>query len=107
MDAAAVVVLVTAPDAETAAGIGRRLVEERLCACANLLPGLRSLYWWEGAVQDEDEVLMLIKTRPSLVDALTRRVEALHPYDTPEVIALTVTAGSAKYLRWIEDSTAE
>ena len=95
------VVLVTAPDAATAEALARRLVEERLAACANLIPAVRSIYRWEGEVQDDAEVLLILKTRKARVTALAARVQALHPYDLPEVIALTASGGSAAYLDWV------
>ena len=95
------VVLVTAPDAETAAAIGRTLVEERLCACANLVPGIRSIYRWEGRVADEPEVLLVLKTRASRCAAVAARVKDLHPYALPEVVALPVVDGSEAYLDWV------
>src|SRR5262245_6171373 len=102
-----IVVLVTAPDGETAARIGRVLVEERLAACVNIVPGLRSIYAWQGKVNDEAEVLCLVKTRRALYPALRDRVTALHPYDTPEIVALPVTEGNAPYLAWVLASTQE
>ncbi len=99
-------VLVTVPDAETGARIGRALVEGRLAACVSLLPGLRSIYRWEGAVQDEPEVLCLIKTRRALYEPLRERIVSLHPYQVPEIIGVAPVAGNAPYLRWIWDSTA-
>jgi periplasmic divalent cation tolerance protein len=101
----ALVVLVTAPTAEKAAEIARALVEERLAACGNVVPGLRSIYRWEGKVQDEAEALLVLKTARDRFDALRARVLALHPYDVPEVIALPVEAGSAPYLAWIVGET--
>jgi periplasmic divalent cation tolerance protein len=95
------VVLVTAPDAEVGARIGRALVEEGLAACANLVPGVRSIYRWEGAVRDDPEVLLVLKTRAALTGALAARVRALHPYELPEVVALAVTGGSEPYLDWV------
>ena len=95
------VVLVTAPDAETGARIARTLVEEQLIACANLVPGIRSIYRWEGRVADEAEVLLVLKTRASACAALAARVKALHPYELPEVVALPVVAGSEAYLDWV------
>lgn len=97
-----VVVLVTVPDAETGARIGRALVAERLAACVNLVPGLRSFYRWEGEIQEDEEVLLLVKTRADRLPELSRRVQALHPYDLPEVLALPAMGGSAAYLDWIE-----
>ena len=105
MSADALVVLVTAPSAETAAELGRALVGERLAACANVVPGLRSIYWWEGKVQDEPEALLVLKTTRGRFEALRERTLALHPYQVPEVIALPVEAGSAAYLEWIARET--
>lgn len=101
----ALVVLVTAPSAEKAAEIARAVVEERLAACGNVVPGLRSIYRWEGKVHDEGEALLVLKTARDRLDALRARVIALHPYDVPEVIALPIEAGSAPYLDWIVGET--
>jgi periplasmic divalent cation tolerance protein len=100
-----VVVLVTAPTAERAAEIARALVEERLAACGNVVPGIRSIYRWEGKVQDDQEALLVLKTTRERFEALRERVLALHPYQVPEVIALGVEAGSAPYLAWITAET--
>jgi periplasmic divalent cation tolerance protein len=101
----AIVVLVTAPSTDVAAEIARTVVEERLAACGNVLPGVRSIYRWEGKLQDEPEVLLVLKTQRRHFSALRDRILALHPYDVPEVIALPVEAGSAAYLDWITKST--
>ncbi len=93
------------PDAETATRIARRLVDERLAACVNLLPGLRSVYHWQGEVEQADEVLLLVKTGSDRVEALTRRLVELHPYELPEVIAVEASGGSAAYLAWVVDAT--
>jgi periplasmic divalent cation tolerance protein len=95
------VVLVTAPEPETAARIARTLVEERLAACVNVLPGIRSTYRWKSEVQQDDELLLVIKTRADRLVTLTGRVRDLHPYEVPEVIALAVDGGSADYLAWV------
>ena len=95
------VVLVTAPDAETGERIARALVEERLIACANVVPGIRSIYRWQGRVAEDAEVLLVLKTRASRCEALAARVKALHPYELPEVIALPVADGSEAYLDWV------
>jgi periplasmic divalent cation tolerance protein len=100
-----VVVLVTAPTAERAAEIARALVEERLAACGSVVPGIRSIYRWEGKVQDDQEALLVLKTTRERFEALRERVLALHPYQVPEVIALGVEAGSAPYLAWITAET--
>jgi periplasmic divalent cation tolerance protein len=100
-----VVVLVTAPSADVAAALGRAIVEEELAACVNVVPGLRSIYRWQGKICDDAEVLCVFKTRTALVERLRERVVALHPYEVAEVIALPIVAGSAAYLRWVDDST--
>jgi periplasmic divalent cation tolerance protein len=99
-----VVVLVTCP-AERAAEIARPLVEEKLAACVNIIPGLRSIYAWEGKICDDPEALLLIKTRAALFEALRARVLELHLYEVPEVIALPILAGHTDYLRWLAEST--
>jgi len=100
-----VVVLVTTADAEEGARLGRALVEERLAACANVVGPIRSIYRWQGAVEEAAEHLVLLKARRADVAALEARVRALHSYDVPEVIALPVTTGSAPYLAWLADCT--
>ncbi len=79
------------------------LLEERLVACANVVPGITSIYRWEGEVHEEAEVLVVLKTRASLVPTLIARVEELHPYDVPEVLALPVLAGYDPYLEWVRN----
>lgn len=98
------VVLVTAPTQEKAAEIARALVEERLAACVNVLPAVRSIYRWEGRVQDEPEALMVVKTRADAFERLRARIVALHPYSCPEVIGLPVVAGHRPYLDWLAES---
>lgn len=100
----AIVVLVTAPSADKAAELARALVEEGLAACGNVVPGLRSIYRWQGQVQDEPEALLLLKTQAALFEPLRERVVALHPYECPEVLRLGVEAGHAPYLEWIRAS---
>ena len=101
----ALVVLVTTPSPERAAEIARALVEERLAACGNVVPGLRSIYRWEGEVHDDAEALLVLKTTRGRLEALRERVLALHPYEVPEVIALPIEAGNARYLEWIAAET--
>jgi periplasmic divalent cation tolerance protein len=100
-----VVALSTAPDAEQAARIARALVEERLIACASLVPGLTSIYRWQGEVQTEPEVLLVMKTRRALVGRLKERLPALHPYEVPELIVTEVQDGLEAYCRWVRDET--
>ena len=99
-----VVALSTAPSMDKAAEIARALVGERLAACVNLVPGVRSIYQWQGKLCDDAEVLCVIKTRRDRVDALRARLPALHPYDVPELVVLEVGAGHAPYLEWIDAS---
>ncbi|GAB3729748.1 divalent-cation tolerance protein CutA [Luteimonas pelagia] len=97
----------TCPDTASADAIARALVEERLAACVNQLPGLRSVYRWEGRVECDDEVLLVAKTTSDRLEALTARVQALHPYELPEVIAVEVAGGLAAYLDWVAEQTRE
>ena len=99
-----VVVLVTAPEGEPAVRLSRALVAEGLAACVNRLPGIRSVYRWQGAVHDDAETLLVIKSTRDAWPALETRIRELHPYDVPEVIALPVWAGSEPYLRWLAGS---
>jgi periplasmic divalent cation tolerance protein len=99
------VVLVTVPTADQAAELARALVEARLAACGNIVPGLRSIYRWEGKVHDEAEALLVLKTTRGRYAALRDRILALHPYEVPEVLALPVEAGSARYLAWVGAET--
>lgn len=104
--AAVRVVLVTAPNAETGEFLARELVEERLAACGNVVPGLVSIYRWEDEVQRDDEVLVIIKTRRDRLDALRERVEDLHPYEVPEFLALPVERAHEAYARWVASECA-
>jgi periplasmic divalent cation tolerance protein len=89
-----------------AARVARVLVEERLVACANLLPGARSIYRWQDAVRDEAEVVVLMKTRKQDWTALLSRLHDLHPYQTPECIAVRIAAGAPRYMAWLEEALA-
>jgi periplasmic divalent cation tolerance protein len=96
------VVLTTFATTDDAARVVRALIEERLIACGNLLPGARSLYRWEGRIADEPEVVVLMKTRKQDWAALLSRLHELHPYQTPECLALRVASGAPRYLEWLE-----
>jgi periplasmic divalent cation tolerance protein len=87
-----------------AARVVRSLVEERLIACGTLLPGARSIYRWKGGVQDEPEVVAMMKTRKQDWTALLSRLHELHPYETPECVAVRVAAGAPRYLEWLEQA---
>lgn len=101
MSSDARLVLITAPDAEVGARLARALVEERLAACVNLLPGVRSFYRWQDALQEDGEVLLVVKTQQARCQALAARVDALHPYELPEVVVLPIEGGSERYLAWV------
>jgi periplasmic divalent cation tolerance protein len=101
-----IVVLITAPSAEEAAKIAKVLVEERLAACANIVKDIRSVFRWEGKIEDDSEALMVLKTREALFEDLEKRVRELHSYSVPEVIALPIVKGSEAYLSWLQEETA-
>ena len=98
-------VLVTAPTPAAGADLCRALVEERLAACGNVVPGLRSIYRWEGRVLDEPEVLLVLKTVRERVPELIARTSELHPYDVPEILVLDVESGHQPYLEWVTRET--
>lgn len=98
------VILVTTGSQAQAESIARALVEEKLAACCNIVPGLRSVYRWQDAVQVDEEQLLIIKSAPTRFEEIERRVRDLHAYDVPEIIMLPVTRGSAPYLAWIDQS---
>lgn len=100
----AVVVLLTGPTAEALQAIGGSLVEERLAACVNILPGVKSIYRWEGAVEESDEALAIVKTTVARLPGLEARVAELHPYELPEILAVEPDGGSIAYLNWIRES---
>jgi periplasmic divalent cation tolerance protein len=102
----ALLVLITTASRAEADMIARRLVEDRLAACVSIVPQVRSLFWWENKVSEEEEVLLIVKTRRSRFGALGLRVKALHSYSIPEIIALPIVEGSASYIQWIDESTA-
>lgn len=102
-----VAVLVTAPDADAGIAIARALVDEGLAACVNVVPGLRSIYRWKGEVKVDGEVLLVAKLRHDRLPAFVRRVQALHPYEVPEVVALPVVGGLDAYLDWVATESAD
>ncbi len=95
------VVLVTAPDHDAAVELVRTLVGEKLAACGNILSGITSIFRWEGEVQEDPEILIILKTHRSVLPKLVERTAALHPYDVPEVLALPVTEGLSSYVDWV------
>ena len=100
-----VVVLCTVPDEKVGASLARSLVEERLAACVNIVPGLRSIYSWKGEIQDDGEALLVVKTPAGRFDVLRERLATLHPYDVPEIVALPAADCHGPYLDWVHEVT--
>src|SRR5919109_956265 len=98
----AAVVLVTAPSSRAAQTLAKAALEARLVACANLIPGIESYYWWRGKLESSAEILILFKTTKAKLKALEKVILTHHPYDTPEFIVLPITAGNKRYLDWLE-----
>ncbi len=98
-------VYVTAPSAEEAERLGRLAVESRLAACANIIPGMRSVYWWQGKLESAEETVLLLKTTAALVGELTQALTDAHSYDCPCVVSLPIEGGNPAFLKWIEDET--
>lgn len=101
----AIVVMTTLASVEDAVKLVQTLLERRLIACGSVLPGARSLYRWQGKIADEQEAVVLLKTRAARLETLQLAFDELHPYKVPELIALPVTAGNSKYLDWINGET--
>ena len=99
-----VVVLVTAKDIEEAQKIAKGLLQAKLIACANIVPQVQSLFWWQGKIDQANEVLLILKTQTKRIDEIITKVKSLHSYDVPEIIALPITAGQKDYLKWIDES---
>ncbi len=95
------VALTTCPDEASAAAVATALVQERLATCVNRISGVRSTYFWDGRLQDEAEILLIIKTTAGRLDELQTRLGALHPYELPELVAIPVTGGNERYLDWV------
>ncbi len=98
-------IYITASSRDEALMLARRLVEERLVACANVLDGATSLYWWEGKVQEEREAVLIAKTRAPLVEAVVARVKELHSYSCPCVVAVPIADGNPAFLAWVDGET--
>ncbi|XP_060963381.1 protein CutA, chloroplastic-like [Cannabis sativa] len=102
-----IVVYVTVPNKEEGKKLAESIVREKLAACVNIVPGIESVYEWEGKIQSDAEELLIIKSRQSLLEALTKHVEENHPYEVPEVIALPINGGSTPYLKWLKNNTRD
>lgn len=98
-------VSVSGPDSDFLAGLARTLVERRLVACGNIVPGVRSIYRWDGEVADDAEALVLLHTRVALVGAVVDAVNEIHPYDVAQIVATPLVGGDPAYCRWIMEST--
>ncbi|MEO1205955.1 MAG: divalent-cation tolerance protein CutA [Pseudomonadota bacterium] len=105
--AEAALVYATCPDAQTAQDIGRALVAAKLAACVNILPGMTSVYRWDGDVTQDNEVVLIIKTRKALIDQVIAEGVKLHPYETPAFLAVDVVSASPSYLAWILAETKD
>jgi periplasmic divalent cation tolerance protein len=101
-----IVVLSTCGSSEEAQRLARALVQKRLAACVNVVPGVRSVYHWNDAIEEEEEVLLVIKTSQPLLEELRSEIERLHSYEVPEVIAMQVVDGSERYLAWLDRELA-
>ncbi len=98
-------VYVTAPGLDEAQSLARLAVERRLAACANILPGMRSLYWWQGKMESAEEVVLILKTTEALEEVLIQALTDAHSYDCPCVVSLPIESGNPAFLQWIEDET--
>jgi len=101
-----IVVFITTPQ-DKAEKLSRKLVEEKLAACVNIVKEVDSIYWWEGKIEKDSESLLIMKTELGLLGKLVKRVKELHPYDVPEIIALPIIGGNPDYLKWISDSLGQ
>jgi len=100
------IVLVTAPDETVAKKLARSILDKKLAACVNIVTGLNSMFWWQGKIDEQPEVLLIIKTLQDKLNDLTAAVKQEHPYETPEIIAVPIIGGSEDYLQWLRDSVS-
>ncbi len=98
-----VVIFITSGSNEEANRLARTLVEEKLAACVNILPGVESLYWWKGKIESSKEWMLVVKTQGKMVRRVVKRVKEIHSYEVPEIIALPIVEGNRDYLKWISD----
>jgi periplasmic divalent cation tolerance protein len=101
-----IVALSTCPDEATARRISETLVSERLATCVNRVTGMTSMYFWDGRLQDDPEILLIIKTTAARITGLEARLKVLHPYELPELVTLTVAGGNERYLQWVRSGVA-
>jgi periplasmic divalent cation tolerance protein len=101
-----VFVYMTAKDEKEARKVGKALVEDRLAACANIIPNMKSLYWWDGKIQDDSEAVLIVKSKKSLMKKLIARMKSIHSYKVPCIVALPIVDGNQEFLEWIDKETA-
>lgn len=99
------IIFTTCPNKTTANKIADALLKKRLVACANILPGITSRYWWKGKVEKSREVMVMMKTRRWLFGKVKKEIESMHPYDVPEIVCVRIAEGSKDYMEWIKDVT--
>ncbi|MFX0097584.1 MAG: divalent-cation tolerance protein CutA [Candidatus Hodarchaeota archaeon] len=99
-----IVVLITTPNPNEAEIIGKTLVERKLAACVNIIPKIRSIFWWEGKIEESSEALIIAKSKSDLMKEIQETVKEKHSYDVPEIIALSVESGLPQYCKWIDES---
>ena len=102
-----IIVLCTCPDEQTATIIADKLVEEGMAACVNIVPGIMSVFQWQGTIEHDDELLLIIKSRQDCYLELEVMIQELHPYELPEIIAVSIERGLSGYLEWIDQSTGK
>ncbi|NWF75424.1 MAG: divalent-cation tolerance protein CutA [Nitrospirae bacterium] len=98
-------IFITASNQDEAVKIAKELIGNKLAGCVNIIKDIRSIYRWEGKIQDDSEVLMIAKTQKHIFDSLVKKVKELHSYTVPEIIAIPIIAGSEDYLKWLKDVT--
>ena len=101
----AIIVLCTCPDNASARQLAQTLLSEKLAACVNLIPQVTSLYYWQGKMEESQEVQLVIKTRRTMFGVLQERLLSLHPYEVPEILALPILCGNPAYLQWVQEQT--
>lgn len=105
MTAEYILTFITTGSVQEAEILAKTLVEKKLAACGNIVPAIRSIFWWQGKLENEQEALLILKSRSALLSDIIRVVKTLHSYDEPEIIAIPILAGSESYLAWIEKET--
>lgn len=106
-DPSCIVLFITTSSRKEAEKIANTLLGEKLVACANMLDGVHSLFWWQGEIDSSNEVFLMVKTKSALLQEIIHRVKELHSYDVPEIIALPIVGGSQEYLSWINESVKD